>query len=142
MIRVLNHLDSDHDRCSVGPDLGPNNCKVVSRQEKCHVFVAVVFVCFCLFFFLFFFGGGGEGSYIFCILIYSHAYGIGEVKAHARLCICTGSPESLHGHVCDKNHFQPGSSSVVEWLTRYRGAVGTSLTGVTALWSLSKTHLS
>ena len=27
-------------------------------------------------------------------------------------------------------------------LTRYRGAAGSSLTGVTALWSLSKTHLS
>ena len=34
------------------------------------------------------------------------------------------------------------SGSVVECLTRDRGAVGSSLTGVTALWSLSKTHLS
>ena len=33
-------------------------------------------------------------------------------------------------------------SSVVECLTRDREAVGSSLTGVTALWSLSKTHLS
>ena len=32
--------------------------------------------------------------------------------------------------------------SVVECLTRDRGAAGSSLTGVTALWSLSKTHLS
>ena len=31
---------------------------------------------------------------------------------------------------------------VVECLTRDRRAVGWSLTGVTALWSLSKTHLS
>ena len=30
--------------------------------------------------------------------------------------------------------------SVVECLTRDRGAAGSSLTGVTALWSLSKTH--
>ena len=32
------------------------------------------------------------------------------------------------------------SGSVVEFLTRDRGAAGSSLTGVTALWSLSKTH--
>ena len=34
------------------------------------------------------------------------------------------------------------SGSVVERLTRDRRVVGSSLTGVTALWSLSKTHLS
>ena len=33
-------------------------------------------------------------------------------------------------------------SAVVECLTRDRKAVGSSLTSVTALWSLSKTHLS
>ena len=33
-------------------------------------------------------------------------------------------------------------SSVVECLTRDRRAAGSSLTGLTALWSLSKTHLS
>ena len=41
------------------------------------------------------------------------------------------------------NHpFRERSGSVVECLTRDRGAAGSSLTGVTALWSLSKTHLS
>ena len=43
-------------------------------------------------------------------------------------------------------HFSRGlwerSGSVVECLTRDRTAAGSSLTGVTALWSLSKTHLS
>ena len=34
------------------------------------------------------------------------------------------------------------SGSVVECLTQDWGVVGSSLTGVTALWSLSKTHLS
>ena len=34
------------------------------------------------------------------------------------------------------------SGSVVECLTRDQEAGGSSLTGVTALWSLSKTHLS
>ena len=34
------------------------------------------------------------------------------------------------------------SGSVVECLTRDREASGSSLTGLTALWSLSKTHLS
>ena len=33
------------------------------------------------------------------------------------------------------------SGSVVECLTRDRGAAGSSVTGVTALWSLSKTHV-
>ena len=34
------------------------------------------------------------------------------------------------------------SGSVVECLTRDRGAADWSLTGVTVLWALSKTHLS
>ena len=34
------------------------------------------------------------------------------------------------------------SGSVVECLTRDRRVVGSNLTGVTVLWSLSKTHLS
>ena len=34
------------------------------------------------------------------------------------------------------------SGSVVECLTCERGAAGSSLTGLTALWSFSKTHLS
>ena len=34
------------------------------------------------------------------------------------------------------------SGSVVECLTVDRGAVGSSLTGITVLWSLNKTHLS
>ena len=34
------------------------------------------------------------------------------------------------------------SGSLVECLTRNRGAAGSSLIGATALWSLSKTHLS
>ena len=38
--------------------------------------------------------------------------------------------------------FKERSGSVVECLTRDRGAAGSSLTDVTALWSMSKTHLS
>ena len=34
------------------------------------------------------------------------------------------------------------SGSMVECLTRDRGAASSNLTGVTALWSLSMTHLS
>ena len=42
-----------------------------------------------------------------------------------------------------KNHkVRERSDSVVECLTGDRGAAGSSLTVVTALWSLSKTHLS
>ena len=39
-------------------------------------------------------------------------------------------------------HIRERSGSVVECLTRDRRAPGFSLTGVTALWSVSKTHLS
>ena len=39
------------------------------------------------------------------------------------------------------SHFRERSGSVVEYLTRDRRAAGSSLTGVTVLWSLSKTHL-
>ena len=39
-------------------------------------------------------------------------------------------------------YVQERSGSVVECLTRDREAKGSSLTGVTGLWSLSKTHLS
>ena len=39
-------------------------------------------------------------------------------------------------------HNRERSGSVVECLTRDRRVAGSSLTGVTALWSLSKTHLS
>ena len=35
-----------------------------------------------------------------------------------------------------------GGGSVVECLNPEGGAMGSNLTGVTALWSLSKTHLS
>ena len=38
--------------------------------------------------------------------------------------------------------YRERSGSVVECLTRDRRAAGSSLTGVTVLWSLSKTHLS
>ena len=41
-----------------------------------------------------------------------------------------------------KHNGRERSGSVVECLTQDRRAVGSSLTGVTALWSLSKTHLS
>ena len=44
--------------------------------------------------------------------------------------------------LCNKKAGWERSGSVVECLTRDRGARGSSLTGVTALWSLSKTHLS
>ena len=46
-------------------------------------------------------------------------------------------------HICSLiGAFWKHSGSVVECLTQDHGALGSSLTGVTALWSLSKTHLS
>ena len=46
------------------------------------------------------------------------------------------------GIAVNRHDLRECSGSVVECLTRYLGAEGLSLTGVTALWSLSKTHLS
>ena len=57
------------------------------------------------------------------------------------LCINVVKPQSLHFHCMYKTKGE-SSGSVVECLTLDRGAVGSSLTDVTALWSLSKTHLS
>ena len=49
---------------------------------------------------------------------------------------------SLFRNEFNKFNNRERSGSVVECLTRDRRAAGSSLTGVTALWSLSKTHLS
>ena len=45
-------------------------------------------------------------------------------------------------NLLNRHKIRERSGSVVECLTRDRRAAGSSLTGVTALWSLSKTHLS
>ena len=64
-----------------------------------------------------------------------------EEKAMQEVHVCSTSEISqksmnfVHSYV-------HGGSSVVECLTRAGRATGSSLTGVTALWSLSKTHLS
>ena len=49
--------------------------------------------------------------------------------------------DSIYHKICHKIYREP-SGSVVECLTRDREAAGSSLTRVTALWSLSTTHLS
>ena len=51
------------------------------------------------------------------------------------------TPSYTHVHFCIHIGGEC-SGSVVECLTRDRGASGSGLTGVTALWSLSNTHLS
>ena len=49
---------------------------------------------------------------------------------------------NLHCFAKIKTIFGEHSGSVVECLTQDPRATGSSLTGVTLLWSLSKTHLS
>ena len=53
-------------------------------------------------------------------------------------------PVNSYGHVEMISYPNPRerSDSVVECLSQDLGAAGSSLTGVTMLWSLSKTHLS
>ena len=60
------------------------------------------------------------------------------------LCMPPLDPPMLYKYIYElyKINIRERSCSVEECLTRDRGAVGLSLTGVTALWSLSKTHLS
>ena len=50
-------------------------------------------------------------------------------------------PHSLQFLCLSSSFFREHSGSVVECLTGNREAAGLSLTGVTVLWSLSKTHL-
>ena len=60
-------------------------------------------------------------------------------------CTCSYEPTLVKmSHNCWKSHVaaRERSGSVVECLIRDRRAAGSSLTGVIALWSLSKTHLS
>ena len=52
------------------------------------------------------------------------------------------NPKSQHFNKKITREVREHSGSVVECLTRDQRAVGSSLTGVTALWSLSKAHLS
>ena len=56
--------------------------------------------------------------------------------------VCSGS--TLYASILNSSVMlgEECSGSVVECLTGDRGAAGSSLTGVTELWSLSKTHLS
>ena len=68
---------------------------------------------------------------------------------HARFIISAGSLICLRVSAMrkDGNPFlrlsiRERSSAVEECSTGDRGAAGSSLTGITALWSLSKTHLS
>ena len=61
----------------------------------------------------------------------------------AIICFMNEQGTSCHVHIANiQIHLRERSGSVVECLTRDRKAAGSSLTGVTALWSLSKTHLS
>ena len=53
----------------------------------------------------------------------------------------TQALETRSGDPMKKTLVKERSVSVVECLTQDRGAAGSSLTGVIALWSLSKTHL-
>ena len=52
-------------------------------------------------------------------------------------------PIYIHKYIyLSRQEWWERSGSVVECLTQERGVAGLSLTGVTVLWSLSKTHLS
>ena len=53
--------------------------------------------------------------------------------------VCSGF--TLFASIFNSSVMRERSGSVVECLTPDRGGAGSSLTGVNALWSLSKTHL-
>ena len=122
--RVPNSLDPDQDWHSVIPDLGSRPyAKAISRQQKAllarkelrHFQQLISNIMM----------GSSDDTlpgliWVFVIVI-----------CHFPLCC-------LFFFV----FFMERSGSVVECLTRDREAPGWSLTGFTALWSLSKTHIS
>ena len=63
-------------------------------------------------------------------------------KEYIIACILDGETGDVGGGVPEYFSSREVFQSVVECLTRDRGAAGSNLTGVTALWFLSKTHLS
>ena len=60
-------------------------------------------------------------------------------KGHNKISLPLASVSSISCKVFS-SHDRERSGSVVECLTRDRGAAGWSLTSITVLWSLSKTH--
>ena len=62
-------------------------------------------------------------------------------KIQSESCLLSTSSPWQISHEYSMNR-RERSGSVVEYLTGDQGAAGSNLTGVTALWSLSKTHLS
>ena len=76
-------------------------------------------------------------------LVLINLYALCRKISRSLLCM----PGNFSGFCCCLTFFKnllfrERSGSVKECLTLDRGAVGSSLTGVTALWSLSKTNLS
>ena len=79
------------------------------------------------------------GKFITGLLDFTMNYKEAPVLRHANECSCL---ETFDYYRVRSYLSWERSGSVVECLTRDRRAAGSSLTGVTALWSLSKTHLS
>ena len=76
------------------------------------------------------------------IHLYGHFRGDQRCLPHIEDVVRQRILKSLIQIIIPKCAHRERSGSVVECLTRDRGAAGSSLTGVTALWSLSETHLS
>ena len=68
--------------------------------------------------------------------------GLDVIQRKKRLSVIKMMWMMIHEIFIYKTKSRERSGSVVECLTRDRRAAGSSLTGVTALWSLSKTHFS
>ena len=116
-IRVSNSLDPDQDRHSVGPDLGPNSFERLSADEKKSPLArkSLILVVYN--------SAGPSPGYVTFFL---------DILAIPSSCL----------QILSADDIREGSGSVVECLSRDRGVACSSLTSVTALWSLSKTHLS
>ena len=65
-----------------------------------------------------------------------------NMKEKSRPLVKSVYPKKIIFLFLNHNRERSYCGSVVECLTRDRGAAGSSLTVVTVLWSLSKTHLS
>ena len=81
--------------------------------------------------------------FLFCVLSFIHWILHFRMRKLRLLCLSKLVKIVLHKNTrILTSHLRGRCGTVVECLTPPRGAAGSSLTGVTALWSLSKTHLS
>ena len=109
--------------------------------QMCYLHIYYVFISYCQ-----------QITFIDWYIIYDELYSGLKKNGKKVTFLLTRKKQQQQQLKCQQGHLlihvyhvsmgRERSGSVVECLTRDRRVAGSSLTGVTALWSLSKTHLS